>query len=178
MAMGDFVPGAVLDLAFTTRVGGVPTTLAGTPVVSVYKDNSTTQTTAGVTLTVDFDGVTGLNHVRIDTSADATFYAAGSSFMVVITTGTVGGVSVVGVVVDDFSLGRAATTVLDLADSIETGLTVRQALRLMGAVLGGKCSGAATNTPAYRNAVADSKTRVSATTDNSGDRTAITTDLT
>jgi len=155
MSLGDFAPGATIDFAFTTRFGGVPTTLAGTPAVSVYKDSSLTQSTSGVTLTTDFDNVTGLNHVSIDTSANGTFYAAGSSFQVVITAGTVGGASVVGVVVGDFSIGRAAPSLLDLADAVETGLTVRQALRLMGAVLGGKCSGAASNAPVYRNAVAE-----------------------
>jgi len=99
MSLGDFDSSAVIYFKFTTfrPSTGAPFTLAGTPAISVYKDNSTTQTTTGVTLTVDFDGVTGLNHVAIDTS-DA-FYAAGSFFDVVITTGTVDSVSAVGVVV-------------------------------------------------------------------------------
>lgn len=90
---------------FSTRnTSGVPTTLAGTPAVSVYKAGSTTQSTTGVTLTVDFDSVTGLNHVAIDTSADGTFYADGSHFELVLTAGTVGGTSVVGEVVGSFDL--------------------------------------------------------------------------
>lgn len=105
--LGDVAPSSIVDLKFTT-VGttGVPTQLAGTPVVSVYKDNGTTESTSGVTLTVDFDSRTGLNHVRIDTSADGTFYAAGSNFQVVITAGTVGGSSVVGYVVGQFSVNH------------------------------------------------------------------------
>jgi hypothetical protein len=74
----------------------------------VYKDASTTQSTAGVTLTADFDAVTGLNHVAIDTSADGTFYAVGSFFDVVVTTGTVDSVSAVGVVVGRFTLRKTA----------------------------------------------------------------------
>lgn len=107
--IGDFDASDIVDLKFTT-VGttGAPTTLAGTPAISVYKDNSTTQSTTGVTLTVDFDSVTGLHHVRIDTSADGSFYAAGSDFQVVITTGTVGGTSVVGYVVGAFSIRNRA----------------------------------------------------------------------
>src|SRR4051812_3911520 len=94
---------------FTTRAfaTGVPTTLSGSPVVSVYKDASTTQSTAGVTLTAGFDSVTGLNHVSIDTSADGTFYSNGDTFYLVVTTGTVGGTSVVGEVVGDFGLSAA-----------------------------------------------------------------------
>jgi hypothetical protein len=67
---------------------------------------------------------------------------------------------------------------LDEADAIETGLTVRKAWRLICAVLGGKLSGASTTTEVFRNAVQDSKTRITATVDASGNRSAITTDLT
>jgi hypothetical protein len=104
MYLDDYNPAATVDFKFTTRINGLPTTFAGSPVVSVYKTNSTTQSTTGVTLTVDFDAVTGLNHVRIDMSADAGFYAAGCDFAVVITAGTVGGVSVIGEVVGHFSI--------------------------------------------------------------------------
>jgi hypothetical protein len=109
-SLGDFDAGATLYFKFTTfrPSTGAPFTLAGTPAVSVYKDASTTQSTAGVTLTADFDAVTGLNHVAIDTSADGTFYAVGSFFDVVVTTGTVDSVSAVGVVVGRFTLRKTA----------------------------------------------------------------------
>lgn len=67
---------------------------------------------------------------------------------------------------------------LDLIDGVETGLTVRQALRLTVAAAAGTLSGAATTTIAIRNAVANSKTRITATVDADGNRSAITTDLT
>ncbi len=107
--IGDVSPSAVFDIKFTTFAAatGAPTTLAGTPAISIYKDNNTTETTTGITLTVDFDSLTGLHNVNIDT-ANA-FYASGSTFTVVITTGTVGGTSVVGYVVGSFSInGRSA----------------------------------------------------------------------
>jgi hypothetical protein len=104
--IGDYGAGDVIDFKFTTfrPSTGASFTLAGTPVVSVYKDNSTTQSTTGVALTVDFDAVTGLNHVRITTANDATFYADGSQFECVITTGTVDSVSVVGSCIGRFTL--------------------------------------------------------------------------
>lgn len=94
---------STLSFNFTTSVNGVPTTLLGSPVISVYK-NSTTESTTGVTLTVDYDSRTGLNHVVIDTSADTSFYSADNDFSVVITAGTLGGVSQVGVEVGSFAL--------------------------------------------------------------------------
>ncbi len=67
---------------------------------------------------------------------------------------------------------------LDRADGIEVGLTPRQAQRLIAAATAGKLSGAATTTNTIRNAVADSKDRIVATVDSSGNRSAITVDLT
>lgn len=106
--MGDYDTSTVIYGKFTTfrPSTGAAYTLGGTPALSVYKDNSTTQSTTGVTLTADFDSVTGLNHFAIDTSADGTFYSAGSFFDIVITTGTVDSVSVVGSVVASFTLRK------------------------------------------------------------------------
>lgn len=106
--IGDFDASAVVYGKFTTYQPstGAAFTLGGTPALSVYKDNSTTQSTTGVTLTASFDSVTGLNHYAIDTSADGTFYSAGSFFDVVITTGTVDSVSVVGAVVGSFTIRK------------------------------------------------------------------------
>lgn len=72
-----------------------------------------------------------------------------------------------------------ADALLNRANAIETGLTPVQALRLIAAVLAGKVSGGGTGTVTVRNAVADSKDRIVATTpDANGNRTAITVDLT
>jgi hypothetical protein len=106
--LGDYDTSTVIYGKFTTfrPSTGAAFTLGGTPALSVYKDNSTTQSTSGVTLTADFDSVTGLNHFAIDTSSDGAFYAAGSFFDIVITTGTVDSVSVVGTVVASFTLRK------------------------------------------------------------------------
>ena len=127
--IGDFAAESTFDTKFcTVTTTGAPTQLAGTPVISAYEDNGTTQITAGITLTVDFDGVTGLNNVRVVATA-ANGYDAGSNYQLVITTGTVGGTSVVGYVVAEFSLeARSAlrpTTAgrtLDVSAGGEAGL--------------------------------------------------------
>jgi hypothetical protein len=71
-----------------------------------------------------------------------------------------------------------ATELLDQADGVETGLTLREWCRIVGASTAGKLSGAGTGTETIRNAVADSKNRLVATVDGDGNRTAITYDLT
>ena len=67
---------------------------------------------------------------------------------------------------------------LDITDGIESGLTLRQAMRVVAAACAGKASGLATATAVYRNAEADSKDRITATVDADGNRTAVTLDLT
>jgi hypothetical protein len=67
--------------------------------------------------------------------------------------------------------------VLD-TENVETGLSVRNTLRLMAAAMAGELSGAAGTTITIRNAVADDKDRIIATVTSEGNRTAITYDLT
>ena len=62
---------------------------------------------------------------------------------------------------------------LDQQD-VETGLTLRQALRLVTAATAGKISGGGTATITIRNAVADGADRIVASVDTDGNRTAIT----
>lgn len=71
-----------------------------------------------------------------------------------------------------------ADALLDRSNGVETGLTPRGALRLNTAALAGKVSGGATATNTFRNAVADSKDRITSTVDADGNRTAVATDTT
>lgn len=107
--IGDYVEDyADLNTKFPTRLStGVLETLAGTPAVVCYKSNGTTESAVGITLTVDFDSKKGLNNVKIDLSSDA-FYAIGNDYQIVISAGTVGGFSVVGEVVAEFSIENRA----------------------------------------------------------------------
>jgi hypothetical protein len=65
--------------------------------------------------------------------------------------------------------------ILDAVDGVETGVTVREALRIVLSALAGKISGAGTNTISIRD-VNDTKDRIVATVDSSGNRTAVTLD--
>lgn len=107
--MRDITIGDTVDVKFTTTAPdtGAPATLSGTPVVSAYVGNGTTQITAGITLSVDFDSVTGLNNVRVAATTGNGF-ADGTDVSLVITTGTVDGNSAVGYVIENFTIGRGA----------------------------------------------------------------------
>lgn len=112
MYLGDFKEDSMLHFGFSTRsAAGASITFAGTPAVAVFADGGSTPITAGVTLTVDVNSVTGRHHVAIDLSASAS-YATATDFEVVVTSGTVDSQSVVGQVLANFSiLNRAASDV-------------------------------------------------------------------
>lgn len=75
------------------------------------------------------------------------------------------------------SSALSAAAVDEILDEvIEGSVTLRQALRLVIAALGGKLSGAATSTITIRD-LGDAKNRITATVDGDGNRTAVTLDL-
>lgn len=112
MDLGDRAEDSTIDFRFSTRnVSAAPAALAS-GALSVYKANSDTATTAGITLTLS--AVTGLNQVRI-AMTDA-FYVIGEDYDVVITTGTVNSVSVVGTVVASFSIENRFSNVNKIND--------------------------------------------------------------
>jgi hypothetical protein len=101
---GDIRLSKTFDFKFTTINGsGVPSTLGGSPTLCAYPDNSTTQITAGLTLTVDFDSKTGLNNVRV-VATSGNGYATATNYTVVLEAGTVDGTSVANYVVGSFSI--------------------------------------------------------------------------
>jgi len=105
MYLGDLRLGDTLDFTFTTRrfTTGAPFTLAGSPTIAAYVDDSTTEITAGITLSADFDSRTGLNHVRV-VATSGNGFATATNVHLVITAGTVDSVSVVGEVIGTFSI--------------------------------------------------------------------------
>ena len=68
-----------------------------------------------------------------------------------------------------------ADEILDRTDGVETGITLRQAMRVILASGAGKTSGNENNNPKFRDP-ADTKNRITANTDADGNRTAITLD--
>jgi hypothetical protein len=126
---GDIRLGDTIDIKFTTvQSTGAPTTLAGTPSVACYPGNSTTEITAGITLTVDFDSRTGYHNVRVVASG-GNGYATATNYSVAITAGTVNAVSVVGYEVGSFSIENrsalmptTAALTLDVSATGEAGV--------------------------------------------------------
>ena len=107
--MADYIVGETIYHTFTTRAfaSGIPTVLAGSPVLSVIEDNSATPITAGLTLGVSHASVVGLNLITV-VATGGNGFEAGKQYTVYISTGTVGGVSVVGEHVWSFGLGVEA----------------------------------------------------------------------
>lgn len=123
--LGDFPASAVIDFKWSTiDQSGASVTRATDGSIRIYKDNSTTQRTSsnGITDTEDFDSpaLTGIHHLRIDTSdnTDAGFYAAGHEYDVILVGAVVDGVTI-NAILAHFSIERA-NGILALTKLIKT----------------------------------------------------------
>lgn len=126
---GDYALETTFDFKFSTRQfsDGAPVTFSS-GAVEIYEDNGTTQITGAETLTIDFDSITGLHNLRIAATA-ANGFGSGQSYTAVASAGTVGGTSVVGEVICNFSIERGAALrptvagrTLDVSTTGEAGL--------------------------------------------------------
>lgn len=104
----------------TKGADGAPITLAGTPSLACRVNGSATQATAGLTLSVDFDSITGHHQGTIDVDDGTLALADGDLVEVYIAAGTVDSISVVGTVlarlsISDGSLLTQTTTDIQAA---------------------------------------------------------------
>jgi len=123
----DYALEETFDYKFTSRAfaTGIPTVLAGLPVIEIYEDNGTTQITAAEELTVDFDSVVGLNNLRVVATA-VNGFGAGKSYTAVLSVGTVGGVSVVGEVVYHWTMERSSAATASALTTVDNEVAALQ----------------------------------------------------
>lgn len=99
---GDFAAGATIRIPFSTYglSTGASITVGGFAAadIEIYKNGGLTQraSDSGYTATTDFDNLTGLHLIVIDTgdNGDAGFFAAGSEYQVAVSSVTVDGQTV------------------------------------------------------------------------------------
>ncbi len=93
MYLGDYADDETVHFMWSSNAAdGSSITRATNGTISVYKDDSTTQTTTGVTDTEDFDSLTGIHHCKIATT-DA-FYTTATDYIVVLSAATIDGKTV------------------------------------------------------------------------------------
>lgn len=118
MYYGDLNLGDTIDIKFcTVNTSGQPTTLSGSPVLVAYPSASTTEILTGITLTVDFDGITGLNNVRV-VATSGNGYLVETNYALVLSAGTVSGTIVTGYEVASFSIENRANAEASIADAV------------------------------------------------------------
>ncbi|MBA7602775.1 hypothetical protein ES703_09871 [subsurface metagenome] len=110
--LGDYKEDDMVYFCWGTNdKDGASITRATDGSIKVYKDDGTTESTAGITDTEDFDSITGIHNCKIDLSADA-FYATGHDYSVVLVGAVIDG-EIVNAVLTTFSIeNRFAGSVL------------------------------------------------------------------
>jgi hypothetical protein len=141
MYLGDYAEDATIDFMWSSNAAdGASITRSTDGTISVYKANGTTQSTAGITDTEDFDSLTGIHHVRIDLSADA-FYAVANDYMVVLSAATIDG-ETVNAVLAHFSIENRYNPVTDFDPPTRAELTsdINSVLNILGTPAGADMS--------------------------------------
>lgn len=169
-------------LTFTVNTHSVSTGAAtdadAVPTFRVYEDETATAIGSGSMAKLDDTNTTGFYSELLTLSA-ANGYEVGKSYSIYIqaaVAGVTGSQSLnFRVIATPPTTAQIETGVWDTAAGLETGYTLRQAMRLMAAALLGKASGLATTTAIYRN-LPDTKARITATVDADGNRSAVTLD--
>lgn len=94
MYLGDYKEDATVYFPWSTNnKSGASVTRVTNGTIRVYRDDGITESTAGITDTEDFDGVTGVHNCKMDLSSDA-FYATGHDYSVVLVGATIDGETV------------------------------------------------------------------------------------
>lgn len=111
LQLGDYPLGTTVRFKWpTVDATGASITRATNGSVRIYKNNGTTERAsgAGITDTEDFDAVTGIHDLSIDTSdnTDAGFYVSGAEYQVVLVGAVIGSITPVNAVLAHFSLDR------------------------------------------------------------------------
>jgi hypothetical protein len=107
--LGDYDLGTTLYTKFTTvNASGVPTELSA-PAMVFYQDNLVTAfptVSGGLSCDASWNSYTGLNHAQMILTTSVTGIVTGSQYQLVVSTGTVSGVSLKGYVVGEFSIRK------------------------------------------------------------------------
>lgn len=154
MYIGDITLGSTVERKFTTRrfTTGAPFALSGGAAVA-YVGTNTTEITAGITLTPDFDGRTGYNQIVV-TATSGNGFASGTNVSIMLSAGTVDSVPVAGEEVFSFSIENRSVNVARWLGTAVPALVGGRLDASVGAVAAGVYTAAAFATGAL-NAVWD-----------------------
>lgn len=99
---GDYKFQQTVRIPFdTTDQAGGAVGLTSAGQLRVYKNNSTTEKTSGITLTQNFDGITGVHMIEIDTTDS--FFEPGADYWIALVGATIAG-ETVNAVLGSFSI--------------------------------------------------------------------------
>jgi hypothetical protein len=104
--LGDYTANSTVYFLWGTNAdNGASTSIQISGEIRVYKDDSTSYSTAGITSLEDFDSIIGIHACAIDTSSSA-FYSSASDFHVVIVDVAIDGVQDINACLAEFSIAN------------------------------------------------------------------------
>lgn len=111
--LGDYALNSTIYMLWSTNTAdGSSATRQFNGTIRVYRNNNTTFSLAGITDIEDFDSVTGIHSIAIDTTQDTGFYVGNSDYEVTVVDVTVDGVSNINAVLGHFTITKLSTTTI------------------------------------------------------------------
>jgi hypothetical protein len=164
-----------LDAAVTTRATPAQVNAEADTALADYDGPTKTELDAAETvITNAIGGLNNLDAAAVETAAGAALAATDGKVDDILEDTDI---TIPALIAAIGSPDTSAVVAGIMASAIETGMTFKEAIRLIAATTGGRVSGAGTGSNTFRSAVANDKNRVIATVDGSGNRTAITYNL-
>ena len=131
--LGDYKKDSTIYFCWDTNdKSGASITRATNGAIKIYKADGTAESTAGITDTEDFDGISGVHNCKIDLSSNA-FYSTGNDYSVVLSGAVIDG-ETVNAVLATFSIQNrfAASELFEKAAKLLVNKAVQN--KLTGAV--------------------------------------------
>jgi len=165
VATNDYYNGSIVAIIAGTgnAQARIITAYVGSTKVATVDTNWATNPSSDSVFAIYPQGIYGLTSAQVESSVTTslTSYNTSTLTQAQAQTASVNALSAYGA--STLTSAQVETAVMDTANGVETGLTMRQAMRVTAAMISGVRTGVGTTTEVYRSAVSNSTARVTFT---------------
>jgi len=164
-AVDNYYNGSVVAIIAGTgnAQARVITAYTGSSKVATVDTNWATNPSTDSVFAIYPQGIIGLTSAQVQSSVTTSLTSYGTSTLTQAQSQTAASNALSAYGASTLTSGQVETAVMDTANGIETGLTMRQAMRVTAAMVAGVRTGIGTTTEVYRSAVANGTARVTIT---------------
>jgi hypothetical protein len=165
VATNDYYNGSIVAIIAGTgnAQARVITSYVGSTKVATVDTNWATNPSTDSVFAIYPQGIYGLTSAQVQSSVTTSLTAYNTSTLTQAQAQTASANALSAYGASTLTSAQVETAVMDTANGVETGLTMRQAMRVTAAMISGVRTGVGTTTEVYRSAVSNSTARVTFT---------------